>query len=161
MKIFSYILMIFTIASSAYANDNAITLKHFSVTIPEGMVIDEQSDDKVAFIFSGDEDLENGTLSVSSKESDHLLNFSSSWLKIRAATLSGKKVLYEEEKTFGGLTWKVIAVTGTTGQCEIKNVLYYSIGNNIQYMLHYHCNLENFDALKRAIDAIIVSFKTE
>ncbi len=90
------------------------------------MAIDEQSDDNIALIFKDDEDLENGTLSVSSKESDHLLDFSTAWSKIRSVTVSGKKVLYEGKKTVGGLNWKVFAVAGATGQCEIKDVLYYS-----------------------------------
>ena len=161
MKVFSYILMIFAIASTAYANDNIIVLRHFSIAIPEGMAIDFQSNDKIAFIFNGGEDLEDGTLSVSTKESDHLLDFSTAWSRIRTATVSGKKVLYEEDKTFGGLNWEVIAVEGTNDQCKIKDVLYYSTEMNVQYMLHYHCNSENCDVLKRAIDTIIVSFKME
>jgi hypothetical protein len=72
------------------------------------MAIDEQSDDNIALIFKDDEDLENGTLSVSSKESDHLLDFSTAWSKIRSVTVSGKKVLYEGKKQLGASIGKFL-----------------------------------------------------
>jgi hypothetical protein len=76
-------------------------------------------------------------------------------------TVRDKKVLYEKETNFAGLKWKVIAVSGMTDIYEMKDVVYFSVGNNAVYMLHYRCIQDNCKAMEIAVDKIISSYRLQ
>ena len=161
MKILINIFLFFILASSSYANDNVFIAKDFSIVVPEEMTIDEKSNDEISLVFKGDEDLENGILSVISKPCSNITSFDTAWPKIRSANISGKQILFEKEDAFSGLKWKVLAVSGESANCIIQDVLYFSFDKNIQYMLHYHCSPENCEIMKVAFGKIIDSFKMQ
>jgi len=161
MKKFIIVFLIINIVfiEYSYANDSVFKAVHFSIAIPDNMLIEEKSIDSISLNFIGDIELRNGTISILARQSGNVGTLDSQWEKVRAVTVGGKKVLYEKDGNFAGLYWRVIAVSGMTEGFEIKDVEYYSVANNTIYMLHYHCQLDNCKSVEVATDKIIKSYQ--
>ena len=163
MKQFVYIVLVISIVFTgyAYAKDSIFKTDLFSIAIPDDMKIDDKSSDSVQLTFTDDHDLKKGVISILAGKSEEPGTLDSQWARVRSLTVSGKKVLYEKETIFAGLTWKVIAVSGKTGGIEVQDVVYYSVGNNAVYMLHYRCPTDKCKAMEIAVDNIISSYRLQ
>jgi hypothetical protein len=159
MKALSCALVILLCANFAIAKEERFNAEHFAIIIPEGMTVDERGTDSIALVFEGDEELQNGTLSVSARESENPGTFEARWSRIRKLTIARKKVIFEREEEFSGLKWKVIAVCGKTGGCEIQDVLHYSFSEKVSYFMHYHCQPSNCGEIQNAFAKIQASFQ--
>jgi len=125
------------------------------------MRIDDKSSDSVQLAFIDDPELKKGVISILAGKSEEPGTLDSQWARVRSLTVSGKKVLYEKETKFAGLKWKLIAVSGMTGANEIQDVVYYSVGNNVIYMLHYRCPPDKCKAMEIAVEKIISSYRLQ
>ena len=150
MKQFIYLVLVIGLVFIGYAHakDPIYKNDYISIAIPDNMKIDDKSPDSVQLAFVEDKREETGTPD-------------SQWARVRSLTVSGKKVLYEKETNFAGLKWNVIAVSGKTDIYEMKDVVYFSVGNNAVYMLHYRCLLEKCEAMEIAVDKIISSYRLQ
>lgn len=163
MKQIVYIVLVISLVfiEYAHAKDPIFKTDYFSITIPDNMKIDDKSPDSVQLAFIDDPDLKKGVISILASKREETGAPDSQWAEVRSLTVSGKKVLYEKETNFAGLKWKVIAVSGMTGVYEMQDVVYYSAGNNVAYMLHYRCLTDKCKAMEIAVDKIISSYRLQ
>ena len=163
MKKFVYIVLVISIVliEYAHAKDSVFKTDLFSIAIPDNMKIDDKSSDSVQLTFIDDPDLKKGVISILAGKSEEPGTLDSQWARVRSLTVSGKKVSYEKETKFAGLKWKVIAVSGEKGVIEVQDVVYYSVGNNAVYMLHYRCPPDKCKAMEIAVDKIISSYRLQ
>jgi hypothetical protein len=163
MKQFVYIVMVISIFFIGYAHAKDLIFKTdlFSLAIPDNMTTDVKSSDSVQLIFIDDPDLKKGVISILAGKSEESGTLDSQWARVRSLTAKDKKVLYEKETNFAGLKWKVIAVSGKIDVIEVQDVVYYSVGNNAVYMLHYRCPTDNCKAMEIAVEKIISSYRLQ
>jgi len=163
MKKFVYIVLVISIVFTGYAHakDSIFKTDLFSIAIPDNMKIDVKSSDSVQLIFIDDPELKKGVISILAGKSEEPGTLDSQWARVRSLTAKGKKVLYEKETKFAGLKWKVIAVSGKTGEIEVQDVVYYSVGNNAVYMLHYRCPTDKCKAMEISAEKIISSYRLQ
>jgi hypothetical protein len=163
MKQFIYIVLVIGLVFIGYANakDTIYKIDYFSIAIPDNMKIDDKSSDSVQLVFIDDPGLKKGVISILAGKREEAGTPDSQWARVRSLTVSGKKVLYEKETNFAGLKWKVIAVSGMTDIYEMKDVVYFSVGNNAVYMLHYRCLPDKCKAMEIAVDKIISSYRLQ
>ena len=163
MKQIIYIVLVISLVFTGYAHakDPIYKTDYFSIAIPDNMKIDHKSSDSVQLAFIDDPGLKKGVISILAVKREEADTPDSQWARVRSLTASGKKVLYEKETNFAGLKWKVIAVTGMTDEYEMKDVVYFSAGDNAVYMLHYRCLPDNCNAMEIAVDKLISSYRLQ
>jgi hypothetical protein len=163
MKQLIYIVLVIGLVFIGYAHakDPIYKTDYFSIAIPDNMKIDDKSSDSVQLTFTDDPDLKKGVISILAGKREEAGAPDSQWAKVRSMTASGKKILYEKVTDFAGLKWKVIAVSGMTDTYEMKDVVYFSVGKNAVYMLHYRCLPDKCKAMEIAVDKIISSYRLQ
>lgn len=144
-------LLLLTTVCAAWADE--FSTKFFSVEIPKGMKADEQKEDSISLIFSGDDDLQKGTLSVSSKTG------TDQWQKIKPTITAGKLLLFEKTENTPTITWRTIGVRDKVGQFESDSVVYYGVYKEMTYMLHYHCQEGRCSEIATQFHKVLTSFK--
>jgi hypothetical protein len=143
--------------SYAYADDIFYS-KLFSVKIPKEIIIDDKKQDSLSLVFKNDSDLTKGTLSVSAKKGKPgVLDLQ--WRKIEPVLAGNKTVIFERYVSTAGLKWKTIGLIGKTSDYEIQDVIYYSVFNDLIYMINYHCPKDNCSEMESVFNKILASFK--
>jgi hypothetical protein len=163
MKKFVYIVLVISIVFTGYAHakDSIFKTDLFSLAIPDNMKIDVKRPDSVQLIFIDDPELKKGVISILAGKSEEPGTLDSQWARVRSLTAKGKKVLYEKETNFAGLKWKVLAVSGMIDIVEVQDGVYYSVGNDAVYMLHYRCPTDQCKAMETAVEKIISSYRVQ
>jgi hypothetical protein len=143
--------------SYAYADDIFYS-KLFSVKIPKEMIIDDKKQDSLSLVFLNDIDLMRGTLSISAKKGKPG-SLDNQWRKIEPILADNKTVVFERNVATAGLKWKTVGLIGKTGNYEIQDVIYYSVFNELIYMIHYHCPKTNCSEMESVFNKVLASFK--
>ncbi len=150
---FYAVIVTFLFLTSVCAWADEFSTKLFSVEIPKGMKVDEQKEDSISLIFSGDDDLQKGTLSVSAKAGID------QWQKIKPTITAGKSLLFEKTENTPTITWQTLGVRGKVGQFESDSVAYYGVYKEVTYMLHYHCQQGRCSDIAAEFHNVLESFK--
>ena len=150
---YSAAIVVFLLLTTVCAWADKLSTKFFSVEIPKEMKADEQKEDSISLIFSGDDNLQKGTLSVSAKVG------TDQWQKIKPTITAGKLLLFEKTEETPTITWRTIGVRGKVGQFESDSVLYYGVYKGMIYMLHYNCQQGRCSEIAAEFQNVLASFK--
>lgn len=131
----------------------------FSIEIPKGMEIDESDANQIALKFEDDPDLTLGTISVSAKIHENVIDKDKAWQKIRSVTLNGRALLSEGEAKFADRKWKSISTIDETGSYKVQSNAFYAFTKTATYVIHYHCETSNCEKITNAFNRITSSLK--
>ncbi len=157
--LFSIVILCLSIICFSYAYaDDIFCSKLFSVEIPKEMIVDDKNQNNISLVFKNDSDLRKGTLSISAKKGKpDLLDIQ--WRKIEPVLTGNKTVIFERNVATAGLKWKTIGLIGKTSDNEIQDVIYYSVFNDLIYMINYHCPKGNCYEMESVFNKVLASFK--
>jgi hypothetical protein len=152
-SIYAVAIVAFLLLTTVCARADELSTEFFSIEIPKGMKIDEQKVDSISLIFSEDNDLQKGTLSVSVRPG------TDQWQKIKPTITAGKSLLFEKTEETPTINWRTIGVRGNVGQFESDSVVYYGVYKEVTYMLHYHCQQGRCTEIATEFHNVFSSFK--
>ena len=146
-------IVAFLLLKTVCAWSEEFSTNFFSIEIPKGMKADEQKEDSISLIFSGDDHLQKGTISMSAKAG------TDQWLEIKPTLTAGKSLLFEKTENSPTMTWRTIGVRGKVGPFESDSVVYYGVYKGVTYMLHYHCQQGRCSEIAAEFHNVLASFK--